>query len=329
MAGVPLAFLAREPRYEQTPETLTRVLYDSLSPEQKAVVCFDWNRIDPEKGLLRSFVANHWRVSPPSINSEFFSGEQRALIRDIFEGIVEPDWHSRLYQQLRDDSGGFGRDQQIAIFGVPGSEKFEFVLSGRHMTLRCDGDSADHVAFAGPIFYGHSAEGFFERGHHPGNVFWEQGLAANGVYEMLDGRQRELALITGAMPAEDDVRFRGYDNGLPGIPVTELLMDQKEELQRVLRKLLEPYRKSDRDEVVRCLNVQGGLDACDLSFYKQSDVGGDGVWDNWRLEGPAFVWYFRGRPHVHVWVHVADDPAVELNAHSDSTLDRVGHSHFP
>ncbi len=165
MAGVPLASLVREPRYEQTPETLTRILYDSLSPEQKAVVCFDWNHVDPQRGLLRTFVANHWPVSPPSINSEFFNGTQRAIIRETFESIVEPDWHSRLYQQLIDDSGGFGRDQQIAIFGVPGSEKFAFVLSGRHMTLRCDGDSADHVAFAGPIFYGHSAEGFFEGRH--------------------------------------------------------------------------------------------------------------------------------------------------------------------
>jgi hypothetical protein len=32
-----------------------------------------------------------------------------------------------------------------------------------------------------------------------------------------------------------------------------------------------------------------------------------------RLEGP-FVWYFRGYPHVHVWVNVADDASVKLNA---------------
>ena len=32
------------------------------------------------------------------------------------------------------------------------------------------------------------------------------------------------------------------------------------------------------------------------------------------VPGPAFVGHFRGAPHVHVWVHVADDPSVELNA---------------
>ena len=51
-----------------------------------------------------------------------------------------------------------------------------------------------------------------------------------------------------------------------------------------------------------------------LAFYKEGDIGDDGEWDNWRLEGPSFVWYFRGKPHVHVWVNVADDPTMKTNA---------------
>ena len=65
---------------------------------------------------------------------------------------------------------------------------------------------------------------------------------------------------------------------------------------------------------MECLKKQGGLDGCNLAFYKEGDLGDDGEWDNWRLEGPAFVWYFRGSPHVHVWVNVADDPSVKTNA---------------
>ena len=65
---------------------------------------------------------------------------------------------------------------------------------------------------------------------------------------------------------------------------------------------------------MRCLKTQGGLDRCVLSFYEDGDIGEDQVWDNWRLEGPSFVWYFRGEPHVHVWVNIADDPSVPLNA---------------
>ena len=78
------------------------------------------------------------------------------MIREIFEGIIHPDWVQRIDKQLEDDAGGYGNDQSIAIFGQPGSGKFEFVMTGRHMTIRCDGNSADHVAFGGPIFYGHA-----------------------------------------------------------------------------------------------------------------------------------------------------------------------------
>ena len=96
--------------------------------------------------------------------------------------------------------------------------------------------------------------------------------------------------------------------------MTELSSDQKEHVQKVLGKLLEMYRQSDQNEVQKSLSAQGGLDACSLAFYTDRDIGGDKVWDNWRLEGPSFVWYFRGSPHVHVWVNVASSADVETNA---------------
>ena len=95
--------------------------------------------------------------------------------------------------------------------------------------------------------------------------------------------------------------------------MSELSADQKGAVQEVLQKLIEPYRQSDQDEVVACLKAQGGIDACSLAFYQDEDIGDDKVWDVWRLEGPSFVWHFRGSPHVHVWVNVANDPSVELN----------------
>ena len=62
------------------------------------------------------------------------------------------------------------------------------------------------------------------------------------------------------------------------------------------------------------LKKQGGLDKCNLTFFTDNDLDNDKVWDNWRLEGPSFVWHYRGAPHVHVWVNIADDPSVKLNA---------------
>lgn len=64
-----------------------------------------------------------------------------------------------------------------------------------------------------------------------------------------------------------------------------------------------------------CLRRQGGLDACNLAFYQEHDLGNDGEWDNWRIEGPAFVSYFRGFPHAHVSIHVAEAPGTPVTSH--------------
>jgi hypothetical protein len=294
------------------PESLVKVLFESLTENQKKDVCFDWEFTEPQRKLLRTRVSNNWHITKPIINSDYFTKDQQQLVRGIFEGIIQPEWHAKIDKQLKDDAGGFGNQQNIAIFGKPGDGKFEFVMTGRHMTLRCDGNSADHVAFGGPIFYGHAASGFNEKPGHPNNVYWEQALAANKVFEMLDGKQREKALLKDS-PVEESVGFRGEKGGYPGLAVADMSSDQKELVQQTLNKLIEPYRQSDRDEVVACLKKQGGLDKCALSFYSDDDLGEDKVWDNWRLEGPSFIWYFRGVPHVHVWVHIADDPSVKLN----------------
>jgi hypothetical protein len=312
-ALVPAVARAADTAKAQQPESIVKVLFESMSDKQKQAVCFDWDFVESERGLLRTRVANNWQITDPVVNTDFYTAEQQKMIRDIFEGMIQPDWHKRIYKQCEDDAGGFGEDHAIAIFGKPGDGKFEFVLTGRHMTLRCDGNSADHVAFGGPIFYGHAADGFDEGPTHPGNVFWPQALEANKVYEMLDGKQRKLSLVK-KLPSENQVAFGGPDGSRPGIPVTEMSMDQKEQLQKVLAKLLEPYRQSDRDEALACIKAQGGLDKCALAFYQDGDIGNDGVWDCWRLEGPAMVWYFRGAPHVHTWVNIASDPSVKLNA---------------
>jgi Protein of unknown function (DUF3500) len=293
------------------PETLVKLLFEKLSEKQRSEICFAWDHQDPNRGLLRTRVSNNWHITPQVINSDYYTKEQQSLIRQIFEGIIQPEWHAKIDKQLKDDAGGFGNKQNIAIFGKPGEGKFELVMTGRHMTLRCDGNTTENVAFGGPLFYGHAASGFNEKPEHPGNVFWEQALAANAVYAMLDGKQRKLA--EAGSKDEELVAFQGKSGKFDGISVGELSADQKALVQNTLQKLIEPYRQSDRDEVLACLQKQGGLDACHLTFYTDDDLGDDKIWDNWRLEGPAFVWHYRGSPHVHVWANIADDPTVKTN----------------
>lgn len=320
VAGAALPLWAT-PRVEAAPsassaaETAVKALFDTLTDEQKKKVCFDWDYVDPKRGLLRTHVSNNWKVTPHNIRSDFYTKKQQDLIHDIFKGVINPEWYPKFMKQLKDDTNGheWGTDQAIAIFGKPGGDKFEFVMTGRHMTVRADGNTESHVAFGGPIFYGHAASGFNEKVHHPNNVFWHQAVMANKVFTLMDDKQKQKALVE-SLPHESEVPFKGDKGGFPGIPVAQLNDDQKKELQKVLMALVEPYRKEDQEEALEALKKQGGLDKCSLAFYKEGDLGNDGEWDNWRLEGPSFVWYFRGFPHVHVWVHVADDASVKLNA---------------
>jgi hypothetical protein len=318
LAATGLALPAVAAKPTKTPETLVEILYESLDEKQRKVICFDWNYVDKKRGLLRTRIENNWKITNPTIDSGFYTVDQKALIRLIFLGMTNPDWHKGWDRQLKDDVGGFGKRQSVAIFGKPGTNQFEFVLASRHMTLRCDGNSAEHVAFGGPILYAHEGERLYEKAHHPSNVFWHQAKAANKLYDMFDGKERKEALVLDGMPSEEMVGFRGPKGRFHGIGVSDFSADQKTHLQSVLKLLIDPFRKSDQDEVVRCLDAQGGLDACHLAFYQEGDLGKDGIYDNWRLEGPSFVWYFRGKPHVHVWVNVADTSEVELNSFQNS-----------
>ena len=322
-ASLPLFATARAvaaPSRKSAAETAVKGLYATLTDEQKKVVCFDWDYKDlkdPKRGLLRTFVSNNWQITEPHIRSKFFDKKQQDIIHDIFKGMINPDWYAKFVKHLKDDTGGkdWGDEQSIALFGSPDDDKkFEFVMTGRHMTLRADGHSQDHVAFGGPIFYGHAASSFNEEIHHPGNVFWAQAEMANKVYKNLEPKLQEKALLR-KRPPEAEVAFQGEKGKFPGLSVSEMPEEHRKDLQKVLAGLVDPFRKEDQEEALACLKKQGGLDKCYLAFYKDGALAKDGSeWDNWRLEGPSFVWYFRGTPHVHVWVNVADDPAIVLNA---------------
>lgn len=299
LAGTALPLIGDEPA-KATGETLTAQLFKSLTDEQRKKVCFGFD--DP----LRSKVDNNWMIVPHSV-ADTFTPDQQALVRDIFNSLHSQEYVKSVFDQVVHDSEGegFEKGTAVAIFGEPGTGKFELVLTGRHVTRRCDGDSVEGAAFGGPIFYGHAAGGFNEKPDHPGNVYWYQAKRANEVFKALDGKQRERAMIAEGRPEKhsDTVKLTGKAEGLSGIPVGSLSPDQKELVQKVLADLLAPYRKSDADEAMKLITA-GGLDALHMAFAKNGDIGGDGIWDVWQIEGPNMLWYFRGAPHVHCWVNI-------------------------
>ena len=122
---------------------------------------------------------------------------------------------------------------------------------------------------------------------------------------MLDGKQREAALLgTGREEkSTETVRLAGPSSDLAGLPVAALSADQRAEVRKVMADVLAPFRQEDTEEALKLIEA-AGFEKLHLSFYKNQDIGNDGVWDVWQIEGPSMVWYFRGQPHVHVWVNV-------------------------
>ena len=57
----------------------------------------------------------------------------------------------------------------VQMHGEPGSGKCQWEMTGRHLTLRADGDSVENTAFGGPIIYGHGEE------ESPGHLPEEDG----------------------------------------------------------------------------------------------------------------------------------------------------------
>ena len=214
-------------------ETLVGTLFQSLSDEQRQAVCFPFDH------PLRQKVDNNWHITDKRLH-DFFSPGQQQMVKEIFNGLHSPEYAERVMKQVEHDSGkaGFG-SSSIALFGAPGSGKFEFVLTGRHCTRRCDGDSVEGAAFGGPIFYGHAAaDSDEETAAHPGNAYWSQAVQANEVFKMLDGKQRETALLGTARKERgtETVKLQGKAEGLPGIPVSDLPMTKKARSEKPWRR---------------------------------------------------------------------------------------------
>ena len=324
-------------------------LYESLKDTQRREVCFGWDeraRVvygqpvtrDPRGVVLRHHVSNTWLITPRKLGSGFYTDNQRMLIRRVLNTIFAPGWVEKIIKQAEDDvKKPWGDHQALAIFGRPGDDRLQCVITGFHLTTRATIDKRPNVAFGGPISHGHQPSGFYEQAGHPDNIFWYQTVKANEIFQDLDKTQQSEALIKAAMPyyefdgivdratvtlksprqappREHDIRCRA-ERERPGLPIADMTKDQQTGLVELIADLVKPYCDAYREQVKLCLAAQGGLKSCKLGFYQQHDLGDDRQWDNWRLEGPSLLWYFRGYPHVHIWIHVASDASAPVSSH--------------
>ena len=297
---------ASEDTPKDTPETLVKQLYDSLNEKQRKEVCFDWDYVEPARRQGQPRAAADARLEQLAHHQ---AGDQQRLLHQGSAGDRPRDFRgddsarvarARSTSSSRTTPAASATQQNIAIFGKPGDDKFEFVMTGRHMTIRCDGNSAEHVAFGGPIFYGHAAvRASTKRPTIPATSSGRRPWRPTRSTRCSTASSASSAVVESR--SEEDVKFRGKDTSCDGIPVSELSGDQKEQVQKTLGTLLEPYRQSDQDEVLACLEGAGRT-RCAAAWRstttRTTAATRSGTTGGWK--GPAFVWYFRGAPHVHV-----------------------------
>lgn len=172
----------------------------------------------------------------------------------------------------------------------------------------------------GVLLRAHVSNAWLITPHLIGSPFYsdEQRALIMEILKAILNPKIDRSLIKTGTPRDDtrepEIRFRD-PSLIPGLLVGEMSGDQKEAVQKTLQSLVSPYRREYQDQVLSCLKKQGGMDACRLVFYQQRALADNGEWDIWRLEGPSFVWYFRGSPHVHIWIHVADDPSAPVTSY--------------
>ncbi|MGE3819984.1 MAG: DUF3500 domain-containing protein [Isosphaeraceae bacterium] len=257
------------------PSALIR-FHASLTREQRSILQFPFDH------PLQWQVRDDWAIVRPTIAD--LTAPQRALCREIFQALCSEEGHERFLRQMTDDAGGFDR-YHVALFGEPeGGRPCQWVLTGRHLTLRGLGDSSKRATLGGPIFYGHSSE-------PSRNVWWDQSVRVNRIFATLDGPQRDQAVVDAPNPAA---------RTSSGLVVAGLDASQKEMVRSLFNDMLMPFREVDP---ARFLQGIGGIDSLRLSYFPDRGGGaGDGEWRVWKLEGPGFRWSFHGVPHVHAWV---------------------------
>jgi len=274
-------------------ETIVGEFHASLTEQQRSEIC------RPFADTLRSKVDANWHVTKPLIGSDFYTVTQREMIDKIVRAVTSEEGHERLSRQMDDDSGGLS-DYSVAVFGNPTAGDFQWMLTGRHLTLRADGQSSPKTAFGGGMVYGHG-----EESSASDNIFYYQTKKVNEVFAALDKDQAKQALLSSAAPKETEIRIQGEKGKFAGLAVSEMNKEQQALVKDCLKTLLSPYRKEDGDEALKLIDATGGIEQLRFAFYQQEDLGNDKIWDMWRIEGPSAVVHFRGAPHVHAYINIA------------------------
>ena len=291
------------PKKAKPAEDLVRELFATLKDDQKKKVVLPFDH-----GAAKDKLPTRMGMYNAPINKirlkDVYTPAQQDLVEKIVKSMSSGEEGYRQISRDGDwDASHAFENTGAMIFGDPTpGNKFAFVFAAHHLTIRCDGDSEPGAAFGGPIYYGHSPNGYAKD-----NIFNYQTKSVQAAYKALDEKQRDKATVKRGNPGEDykSVKLRKKGEARPGIAFADLAKDQQALIEKVMRDVLLPYRKEDVDEVMKIIKETGGMDKIQLAFYPDNSMRDTQPWHFWRLEGPGFVWNYRVLPHVHTFVNIS------------------------
>jgi hypothetical protein len=255
-----------------SPHELAIRFYDSLGAEDRKRACVEYD--DP----LRQYHNRGVWGGGLWVNAVNLGWEQRGIVTDL------------LYAGLSEQ----GRQR------VP--NEFYTRWSGVHsMYVRIGGRSREGAAFGGPLVYG-DQRGDSRQGL-PGNLYRFQFEIAQRLFRSLRPEQQQLALQK-TSPIQTDIQQQGSQGVFAGVEIATLPAESRTLARELIDGILSTYPAEDAAYAWECLEHNGGPERLFLSYYADSEVNGSKQYQNFRLEGPSAVFYFRGHPHVHAFINV-------------------------
>ena len=271
-----------------------------------------------------------------------FDARQRGWIREIYRTTASAEGRRALHNTITLEGKLEGNTFTIYTDAEPGriahayaQGRAQVVINGGHLMLRSGAADALGGGFGGAIAYGQQIGN--GRYRVAGNAFAPHGDAANRVFAALDDAQRARALHAEA-PHEALQQLQGAGGAFDGVRIGTLEPEARERTAELVSRVLATYPESAQRAAWRALETHGGVDALHLAFYESKGFYADGrchadlaaperarniaaaaaaegsdtpYWQVWRIEGPGCVMHFQGHPHVHAYVHVAEDLAAQ------------------
>jgi hypothetical protein len=301
------------------PRELAIRFFESLDAEDRKRACVDYDH------PLRQYHNRGVWGGGVWVNPLNLGWDQRRIVTDLLYAGLSAAGRQRVPNEYYGKWPGV-HSMYVLLCGDPRSPPYQLVLTGAHLNLRLGGSGREGAAFGGPLVYGD------QRGDSvaglPGNLYQFQLEIAERLFRSLRPPEQRLALQS-TSPIQTDIQLQGAEGSFAGVEIANLQAGSRAIARELIDAILSTYPAEDVAYAWECLEHNGGFERLFLSFYADSEIGGSGRYQSFRLENPATVLYFRGSPHVHAFINIAMNADTPLSVgeplgDNASVLEGVG-----